>query len=52
LPTDPAGDRFRRLNAPGTGGTATSPFAVTPDGDNANFNTSLTQWGAALSDAD
>ncbi len=33
-------------------GDKTSPFAITPDGDNANFNTSLTQWGAALSDAD
>jgi hypothetical protein len=52
LATDPAGDRFRRLNASGAPGTATSPFAVTPDGDDTNFTTSLTQWGAALSDAD
>jgi hypothetical protein len=27
-------------------------FAITPDGDDTKFNTSLTQWGAALSDAD
>jgi hypothetical protein len=54
LATDPASDRFRRLNAPSSAGTgtATSPFVLTPDGDSANFKTSLTQWGAALSSAD
>jgi hypothetical protein len=52
LATDPAGDRFRWLNASSGAGTATPPFAITLDGDNANFNTSLTQWGAALSDDD
>jgi hypothetical protein len=52
LATDPASDRFHRLNASSAAGAATSPFAITTDGDNANFNTSLTQWGAALSDAD
>jgi hypothetical protein len=54
LATDPASDRFRRLDAPSSAGTGTtiSPFALTPDGDSANFKTSLTQWGAALSSAD
>jgi hypothetical protein len=52
IATDPTGDRFRRLNASSAAGTATSPFAITTDSDNANFDTSLTQWGAALTDAD
>ncbi len=51
LATNPAGDRLGRLN--GDGSTdASLPFAMTPDGDNTNFNTSLTQWSSALSTAD
>lgn len=51
LATDPAGDRMGRLN--GNGATdAALPFAMTPDGNNTNFNTSLTQWSSALSAAD
>jgi hypothetical protein len=51
LATNPAGERLGRLDAPGAA-DATLPFGMTPDGDNANFNTSLTQWSAALSTAD
>lgn len=51
LATNPAGERLGRLDAPGTI-EATQPFGMTPDGDNANFNTSLTQWSAALSAAE
>ena len=54
LATDPLSDRSYRLN----GGTAPPAgdvvplFAMTADGDNTNFKTSLTQWGTALSVAD
>lgn len=51
LATDPAKDRVHRLNGSGTVPGVT-PFAMTPDGDNTNFNTSLTQWGSSLSAAD
>jgi hypothetical protein len=51
LATNPANERLGRLNAPQSS-SATMPFAMTPDGDNTNFNTSLTQWGSALSAAD
>jgi hypothetical protein len=51
LATDPAGDRIGRLNGDGVTDAAL-PFAMTPDGDNTNFNTSLTQWSSALSTAD
>ena len=53
LATDPIGDRGRRLdntNAPQ--GDVVPLFAMTADGDNTNFKTSLTQWGSALSAAD
>lgn len=51
LATNPASDRLNRLDGSGSS-DATTPFAMTPDGDNANFNTSLTQWSAALSAAE
>ncbi|MGH6866180.1 MAG: hypothetical protein ACREDO_08440 [Methyloceanibacter sp.] len=51
LSTNPANDRMNRLNATGPN-AATTPFAMTPDGDNTNFKTSLTQWGSSLSAAD
>jgi hypothetical protein len=51
LATDPAGDRIGRLNGDGVTDAAL-PFAMTPDGDNTNFRTSLTQWSSALSAAD
>lgn len=50
MATNPAGERAKRLDS--SPGSATVPFAMTPDGDNANFNTSLSQWGSALSAAD
>jgi hypothetical protein len=53
LAADPARERVRRLDhkRPPQGDTAV-PFAMSGDGDNINFNTSLTQWGSALSTAD
>jgi len=51
LATDPANDRINnRMN--GEAGGASAPFALSPDGNNTNFNTSLTQWGSAMSEAD
>lgn len=50
LATTPADERFMRLNTPGT--SAVMPFDMTPDGNNTNFATSLSQWGASLSAAD
>lgn len=54
LATDPLGDRSYRLNNGGSapGGDIVPLFAMTADGDNTNFKTSLTQWGSALSVAD
>ncbi len=54
LATDPADERLGRLNQSTSAGASavTAPFALTPDGDNVNFKTSLTQWGSALSAAD
>ena len=45
-----ARDRASRLNMPGT--AMTVPFDMTPDGTNANFETSLSQWRSSLSAAD
>jgi hypothetical protein len=50
LATNPAGARLNRLNTPGT--SAVVPFAMTPDGSNTNFNSSLSQWTSSLSVAD
>jgi hypothetical protein len=54
LATDPLADRSYRLNNGGTPptGDIVPLFAMTADGDNTNFKTSLTQWGTALSVAD
>jgi hypothetical protein len=50
LATDPAAERLGRLAAPNTGST---PFSMSAGGGNAtDFNTSLNQWGSALSAAD
>ena len=51
LATNPAGERLGRLDGSGTSGSG-EPFAMTPDGNNTNFNTSLTQWSSALSAAE
>jgi hypothetical protein len=51
LATNPAGDRLERFHGSDTSDSS-DLFDLTPDGDNANFNTSLTQWGAALSAAE
>lgn len=50
LAVNAAEERFTRLNTPGT--SAAVPFDLTPDGSNANFRTSLSQWSASLSAAD
>ncbi len=50
LAVGPAKNRADRLNVPGT--AAVMPFAMTPDGTNANFATSLSQWRSSLSAAD
>lgn len=54
LATDPLADRSYRLNNGGSApaGDVVPLFAMTADGDNTNFKTSLTQWGTALSVAD
>jgi hypothetical protein len=53
LATDPLGDRGRQLDNTITPQSDIVPlFAMTADGDNTNFQTSLTQWGSALSIAD
>ncbi|MGV1014657.1 MAG: autotransporter domain-containing protein [Methyloceanibacter sp.] len=51
LATNPTGERLGRLDAAGASGSS-APFAMTPDGNNTNFNTSLTQWSAALTEAE
>ncbi|MGH6791737.1 MAG: hypothetical protein ACRECF_03250 [Methyloceanibacter sp.] len=51
LATNPAGERLGRLDGSSASESAT-PFAMTPDGNNTNFNTSLTQWSSALSAAE
>jgi hypothetical protein len=54
LATDPVSNRAGRLDgatAP-QGGDVVPLFAMTADGDNTNFKTSLTQWGSAFSAAD
>jgi hypothetical protein len=53
LAADPARERLLRLDHSGAPqGHTAAPFAMSGDGDNINFNTSLTQWGSALSAAD
>ena len=53
LAADPARERLRGLDHSGAPqGHTAAPFAMSGDGDNINFNTSLTQWGSALSAAD
>jgi hypothetical protein len=54
LGTDPASDRVHRLSVTGSqpNGAVTAPFAMSSDGNNTNFNTSLTQWGSAFTAAD
>jgi len=54
LATDPLAERLNRLNNGGSApaGDIVPLFAMTADGDNTNFKTSLTQWGTALSVAD
>jgi hypothetical protein len=53
LTVDPAKERLRRLDhGGGQHGDAAAPFAMSGEGDNISFNTSLTQWGSALSAAD
>lgn len=54
LADDPAANRTNRLTASATApsGTAVAPFAMSSDGGNTSFNTSLTQWSAALSAAE
>lgn len=53
LATDPLGDRGRQLdNTVAPQSDIVPLFAMTADGDNTNFQTSLTQWGSALSIAD
>jgi hypothetical protein len=51
LATNPAGERLDRLDGSGATGSG-QPFAMTPDGNNTNFNTSLTQWSSALTAAE
>lgn len=50
LAVGPAEERFTRLDTPGT--SAVVPFEMRPDGNNTNFQTSLSQWSASLSAAD
>lgn len=51
LATDPANERIdKRFNQ--TGAAEAQPFAIAPDGKNTNFNTSLTQWGSAITGAE
>jgi hypothetical protein len=51
LATDPANERIdKRFNQ--TGPAEAQPFAIAPDGKNTNFNTSLTQWGSAITGAE
>lgn len=50
LAVGPASDRLDLLKTPGT--AAVTPFVMTPDGGNANFTTSLSQWSSSLSAAD
>ena len=54
LATDPLADRSYRLKngAASPAGDIVPLFAMTADGDNTNFKTSLSQWGTALSIAD
>ena len=53
LATDPLGDRGRRLdNTVAPQSDIVPLFAMTADGNNTNFQTSLSQWGSALSIAD
>ena len=51
LATNPAGERLGRLDGSGASGSG-EPFAMTLDGNNTNFNTSLTQWSSALTAAE
>ncbi|MEX2166419.1 MAG: hypothetical protein WD852_05280 [Methyloceanibacter sp.] len=51
LATNPAGERLDRLDGSGATGSG-QPFAMTPDGNNTNFNTSLTQWSSAFTAAE
>jgi hypothetical protein len=51
LAGDPTKDRARRLDG-SHGGESTIPFAMSGDNDNVDFNTSLSQWGSALTAAD
>ena len=51
LAGDPTKDRARRLDG-SHGGESSIPFAMSGDNDNVDFNTSLTQWGSALTAAD
>ena len=51
LATDPANERIdKRFNR--TGAAEAQPFAIAPDGKNTNVNTSLTQWGSAITGAE
>ena len=51
LATDPANERIdKRFNQ--SGAAEAQPFAIAPDGKNTNFNTSLTQWGSAITGAE
>lgn len=54
LAADPVRDRARRLDGAGTPQPTDTlaPFAMSGDNGNVNFDTSLTQWGSALSAAD
>jgi hypothetical protein len=54
LNADPANDRIRRLDNAGAAASSdlAMPFAVSGEDGRVNFDTSLTQWGSALSVAD
>lgn len=54
LGIDPTGSRSNRLTSSGSsqGSVVMAPFALSVDAGNADFNTSLTQWGSAFSAAD
>ena len=52
LATDPAAERLCRLNRNAAPNTGSALVSMTPGGSSTDFNTSLSQWGSALSAAD